>query len=242
MGAGIENLSERECEVLRLLVRGYDAKSIARDLGLSIHVVNERLRDSRRRLGVSSSREAARILAAHEGTNFPGNKSFGIGPPAVCGAAGRRSDGRGAGGRRPLNVPIAGAVMIVIAAAALGIGIHEERRASLPPRASGPPRIVTTSPARGAIIRPGPFVLSATYDRPMLDGSFSYTQSSPETAIECAFPASLSRDARTFSVRCTARPGRHYETWLNRPPYMSFTGINGISAEPYDLFFSVANR
>ena len=75
---GIDDIPEREREVLRLLVRGHDAKSSARALDLSIHVVNERLRDSRRRLGVSSSREAARILAAHEGADFLGDKEIGL--------------------------------------------------------------------------------------------------------------------------------------------------------------------
>ena len=60
-------LTEKEKQTLRLLVTGYDAKSMARHLGLSVHTVNERLRDARRKLSVSSSREAARILRAAEG-------------------------------------------------------------------------------------------------------------------------------------------------------------------------------
>lgn len=55
-------LSEKEKQTLRLLLAGHDAKSIARHFGLSVHTVNERLRDSRRKLGASSSREAARML------------------------------------------------------------------------------------------------------------------------------------------------------------------------------------
>lgn len=58
----VETLTEKEKETLRLLLRGHDAKSSARELGLSVHTVNERLRDARRKLGVSSSREAARRL------------------------------------------------------------------------------------------------------------------------------------------------------------------------------------
>lgn len=60
-------LTDREKATLRLLLAGHDAKSIARELGLSVHTVNERLRDARRKLGVASSREAARLLAAREG-------------------------------------------------------------------------------------------------------------------------------------------------------------------------------
>ncbi|MGH6651839.1 MAG: DUF4019 domain-containing protein [Sphingopyxis sp.] len=60
--AAIHTLTEKEKETLRLLVSGYDAKSMARHLGLSVHTVNERLRDARRKMAVSSSREAARQL------------------------------------------------------------------------------------------------------------------------------------------------------------------------------------
>ena len=59
---GLQALTEKEKETLRLLVDGHDAKSMARHLGLSVHTINERLRDARRKMSVSSSREAARQL------------------------------------------------------------------------------------------------------------------------------------------------------------------------------------
>ncbi|MDZ3830542.1 MAG: DUF4019 domain-containing protein [Sphingopyxis sp.] len=65
---GIEALTEKEKETLRLLVSGYDAKSMASHLGLSVHTINERLREARRKMAVSSSREAARQLRAVERT------------------------------------------------------------------------------------------------------------------------------------------------------------------------------
>ncbi len=64
----IDALTEKEKQTLRLIVRGHDAKSVAVTLGLSVHTINERLRDARRKLMVSSSREAARMLLAAEGT------------------------------------------------------------------------------------------------------------------------------------------------------------------------------
>lgn len=60
------SLTEREKQVLRLLAASHDAKSAARHLGLSVHTVNERLRTARRKLGVSSSRAAARQLSQVE--------------------------------------------------------------------------------------------------------------------------------------------------------------------------------
>lgn len=71
MDTSVENrcwsLTEKEKQTLRLMVRGHDAKSIARSLGLSVHTINERLRDARRKMAASSSREAARMLLEIEG-------------------------------------------------------------------------------------------------------------------------------------------------------------------------------
>lgn len=67
MAPRLQSLTEKEKQTLRLLVTGYDAKSMARHLGLSIHTINERLRDARRKMSVSSSREAARLLRDAEG-------------------------------------------------------------------------------------------------------------------------------------------------------------------------------
>lgn len=55
-------LSDREMEVLRLLVAGHTVKTIAARLGRSETSINERLRSARRKTGVGSSRELARLL------------------------------------------------------------------------------------------------------------------------------------------------------------------------------------
>lgn len=59
-------LTGKEKETLRLMVRGHDAKSMASALDLSVHTINDRLRAARRKLSVTSSREAARLLFEHE--------------------------------------------------------------------------------------------------------------------------------------------------------------------------------
>jgi len=66
MGERLQALTEKEKETLRLIVRGYDAKALARHFGLSVHTINERLRHARRKLEVPSSREAARLLFEQE--------------------------------------------------------------------------------------------------------------------------------------------------------------------------------
>lgn len=60
-------LTEKEKETLRLLVRGHDTKTIARHFDLSVHTINERLRNARQKMSVSSSRQAARLLLDKEG-------------------------------------------------------------------------------------------------------------------------------------------------------------------------------
>jgi DNA-binding CsgD family transcriptional regulator len=67
MTDGYQALTEKEKQTLRLLLAGHDAKSMARHFGLSVHTINERLRDARRKLSASSSREAARLLREAEG-------------------------------------------------------------------------------------------------------------------------------------------------------------------------------
>ena len=82
MATGYQALTEKEKQTLRLMVRGHDAKSMARHLGLSVHTVNERLRDARRKLEVSSSREAARLVFDTEGERPQklGDKEIGEAP------------------------------------------------------------------------------------------------------------------------------------------------------------------
>jgi len=69
MAENLHALTEKEKQTLRLLLAGHDAKSMARHLGLSVHTVNERLRDARRKLSVSSSKAAARMLRDAEGAD-----------------------------------------------------------------------------------------------------------------------------------------------------------------------------
>lgn len=86
MTTGTDTLTEKEKDALRLLLRGHDAKSSARALGLSVHTVNERLREARRKLGVTSSREAARMLLAQEGPQTLGDKPLRDAPDGAAAA------------------------------------------------------------------------------------------------------------------------------------------------------------
>ena len=78
---GVQKLTQRQKEILRLLLNGFDAKSAARQLGISVHTVNEHLREARRHLEVSSSREAARVFGQAESPlKILGPESLGVVP------------------------------------------------------------------------------------------------------------------------------------------------------------------
>jgi DNA-binding CsgD family transcriptional regulator len=122
MTADVQALSEREKETLRLLLEGHDAKSIASNFGISVHTVNERLRTARRKLGVSSSREAARTLARFDqgAHNIVVDKEIGVVGDAQQGQEARRSKGL-KGVKHPVILAIGGTLLmsLIIATAML---------------------------------------------------------------------------------------------------------------------------
>lgn len=136
---GFRALTEKEKLTLRMIVRGHDAKSIARSLDLSVHTINERLRDARRKMAVSSSREAARLLLEAEGgeTGSPtpeylGHKEFreDAATPRVdqkaapIGGAGRAT-------RRPMY--IIGGLLMTFALGLLAFAALSQVSSTLPP-------------------------------------------------------------------------------------------------------------
>jgi DNA-binding CsgD family transcriptional regulator len=230
-GARVSRLSEREREVLRLLSRGHDSKSAAAALGLTPSAVSERLREARRKLDVTSSREAARILAAAEGG--AGKR---VDMLAGLGRSAQLSPGH-EGQRRLAVYGIGGLMMIAILAGALGLWATSNGSGYAAPPAVESPRVIRTSPRQGEVIAPGPFAISITYGQSMQSGAYSFVQISPETFPDCEHDASRSPDGRTYTMRCNASPGRRYEVWFNRPPDINFKATDGQPAEPYQLLF-----
>lgn len=127
----LAELTEKEKEALRLLLAGHDAKSSAAELDLSVHTINDRLRNSRRKLGVSSSREAARILGDTEGTapQIPAPASFGVvGDDTQSDAAVLTNEKRAGGFRLTW---LAGGLLImstIILAALIGLSLNTNER------------------------------------------------------------------------------------------------------------------
>lgn len=63
---GVEALTQRQKEILRLISHHLQAKEVARLLNISERTVKTHTEEARKRLGVATSRDAARLLADHE--------------------------------------------------------------------------------------------------------------------------------------------------------------------------------
>jgi DNA-binding CsgD family transcriptional regulator len=71
----VEALSERQKEILRLIAQHLQAKEVARLLDISESTVKTHTDAARRRLGVASSRDAAKLLVAYE-AKAPGGRAI----------------------------------------------------------------------------------------------------------------------------------------------------------------------
>ncbi|MES2097055.1 MAG: helix-turn-helix transcriptional regulator [Pseudomonadota bacterium] len=110
----LSRLNTAERSTLRLLAQGHTAKSIATITDRSVASVNERLREARRKTGVGSSRELARLFAAQENRD----DLFGVadaapGAPSI--------DPQAASGGRSRKGLIMGMIALVGGAAALAL-------------------------------------------------------------------------------------------------------------------------
>ena len=156
MSAGYQALTEKEKQTLRLIVRGHDAKSMARHLSLSVHTVNERLRDARRKLEVSSSREAARRLFDAEGDGPQNLADKQIGEAATAKNVEQDAvSGTGQGRIRPRAGLIAGVVFMSIFLGVLAFALASGE--TIPPAATHVPSSgATTAPfavSESAVVR-----------------------------------------------------------------------------------------
>ena len=155
MDAALARLTDNEKECLRRRLQQQTAKEMAIELGVSPHAVEKRLKMARTKLGLSSSLEAARLLAASEQFGRlgpqPADLAFDrtIGDDGAERAAPRRETARR---QRRSQLVLGGIAMSILAAAVLAValqapGADSGERAEaeqLPPR-----------PAPRRVYRPG---------------------------------------------------------------------------------------
>jgi DNA-binding CsgD family transcriptional regulator len=148
MKQGYEALTEKEKQTLRLLLAGHDAKSMARHLSLSVHTINERLRDARRKLSAGSSKEAARLLLDAEAALPNSLADKGLGDAGR--APGRQPESRpdaGAYGKRRALWASGGLAMLSLAVALLAFSASPRPAADPAAQAGAVPAAAPAAPS-----------------------------------------------------------------------------------------------
>jgi DNA-binding CsgD family transcriptional regulator len=84
----LDRLHTRQKEILRLVYQNFEAKQIAKTLGISPHTVNDHMRTARRTLGVARTMDAARLLVQFEHPNWMRTEPIGVGLASETGDEG----------------------------------------------------------------------------------------------------------------------------------------------------------
>lgn len=113
MQAALARLTDNEKECLRRRLRQQTAKEMALEIGVSPHAVEKRLKMARAKLGLSSSLEAARLLAVSETYHRTGPQASDVDLEAAL-------------GKRRFSRPLAMGVlsMTILAAAAIALAVQ----------------------------------------------------------------------------------------------------------------------
>lgn len=107
-------------------------------------------------------------------------------------------------------------------------------------RAEVGPRVVSTFPPGASVVPAGVDRIAVTFDRPMMDQSWSFTTGGEHRFPEIAGSPSRSGDRLTFVLPVKLRPHTTYVVWMNSGRYLNFKDEQGRSAEPYRLSFSTS--
>jgi hypothetical protein len=104
------------------------------------------------------------------------------------------------------------------------------------------PRVVSTFPARGAVVRPGIVAVRVTFDQPMAcSGLFTAASPLPNPCPGPPRDMLLSFDRRTVRTLCVVEPDAQYGFWVSQDPTAnSFMGMAGLPSTGYRLSFTTS--
>jgi DNA-binding CsgD family transcriptional regulator len=224
----LSRLSDAERRALLLLAQGHTAKSAADLLGASEAAVNERLREARRKTGVGSSRELARLVAQESRDEKIGVAGHGGGAAIEARVFNLRA-------RWPV---LLGVSALVILASVVGAFTALAVSGQAAPDPATPPRVVATYPKPGDVVPAGPLTLKVTFDRPMQPKSFAFVMRDRESYPNCPAPPTQSPDGKSYSLNCTVQAGRTYLVGFNSPSNRFFKSLAGVPAAPMVVSFS----
>ena len=110
------------------------------------------------------------------------------------------------------------------------------------PKLASPPKVVSITPANGAIVGPGPTEIRINFDRPMLDGTWAWCGEGPH------FPEAVARPRyndghNVWSVQVKLKPDWVYSYALNSDPrYKGFTSAEGAVLAPLYVTFKTSRK
>jgi hypothetical protein len=128
--------------------------------------------------------------------------------------------------------------LAVVLAAPSAFAQHDHGQAA--PTTDGPPKVVATFPPLGAVTPAGIRFISVTYDRTMMDKSWSFATGGESKFPEVSGGPLREDDGRTFDLPVNLQPNTTYVIWLNTEKYQNFKDEKGRSAEPYRLTFTTS--
>ena len=108
--------------------------------------------------------------------------------------------------------------------------------------AEQPPVIVETFPLSGQRgVAPGETEIRVRFDKPMTDGSWSWTSAWKDSTPEFIGQPHFESNGHTCVVKVRLEPGKTYAFWLNSESFHNFKDSEGRPAVPYLLIFQTKN-
>jgi RNA polymerase sigma-70 factor (ECF subfamily) len=105
-----------------------------------------------------------------------------------------------------------------------------------------PPVVIKTVPESGAKnVDPDLSEIRVTFNREMMDRSWSWVQIAPENFPELVGDPRYGEDKKTCVVDVRLEPGKTYIIWLNTQKFSNFRDADGRAAQPYLLMFETGN-
>ena len=101
------------------------------------------------------------------------------------------------------------------------------------------PQIIATSPQNGAQnVSPASTTISVTFDRPMMDKSWSWAYENKETFPEVNGDPAYDATFTINTLPVKLRPDTTYVIWINTEKLKSFKSKDGVAATPFKFTFS----
>jgi hypothetical protein len=107
-------------------------------------------------------------------------------------------------------------------------------------QAQDAPKVVATFPPADSLVPAGGLHIEVTFDRPMMDHSWSFATGGEAEFPEVTGGPVRSDDGKTFRLGVKLQPNSTYVVWFNNGQYLNFKDEQGHPATPYRLTFKTS--